>query len=144
MFSVHVDVINHLQDMLQNGSVREDPPCRGKVEVISQEEFETHKSRAAASSDDELQFSLDEVEEGSSDAPVQNHSGQPLVKLEPDAKSRFYPVPWKLPVMKDGKVCSIKLYIACLVHSLVSVLTICPNVVSTCYCYGILSLGRDQ
>ena len=81
--------------MLQS-SGREDPPCRGKVEVISQEEFETHKSRAAVTSgqdcDDELQFSLDEPEEGSSEAS--NHSGQPLVKLEPDApKSRFYPVP---------------------------------------------------
>lgn len=97
----------HTQDMLQNGGVREDPSSRGKVEVISQEEFETHKSRAAASSDDELQFSLDEAEEGSSDAPMQNLIGQPLVKLEPDAKSRFYPVPWKLPVMKDGKVCCI-------------------------------------
>lgn len=90
--------------------------CRGKLEVISQEEFESQKSRVAGSDvntavDDELQFSLDESEEGTSkddEALTRGNKnatdGQPLLRLEPDAKSRFYPVPWKTPIMKDRKV----------------------------------------
>lgn len=85
----------------------------------------TEKSPATGSSskdkeavDDELQFSLDDHEEKKTKeqkpsalnpAPPKesSNSDAPLVRLEPDTKDRFYPVPWKMPVMQDGKVCYI-------------------------------------
>ena len=129
--------------------------CR--VDAISEEEFEAQCSRTEDSGgggdsgakppvEEELQFSLDEQEEGRGEEPrgteasgcvAGGHFGQPLTRLAPDKKSRFYPVPWKNPILKDGKVCLSICLSVCPQRSQHAISPLC--MMSMCYRCGTAS-----
>ena len=111
-----------------NNTREGDASCH-KVDV---QQDESQRSRTGGAggggkppADEELQFNLDEQEEGRTHSGLGgSRSEKPQLRLEQDKTSRFYPVPLKRPLMKDGKVV---LFVCLSVHSKVSMSSAHPS-----------------